>query len=371
MEQVFRTVDTLLQNQRNKSMKHEESSKRLRLRTYRVIPLNPLAGVLEWVNDTIPLGDWLLPAHDRIRAGTGDLTVREARHTMKNEFDRPGSSPTSKLSTYVTVCNRFQPVFRFFFWETTNDPRSWLEKRAAFTASTAVASMVGHVVGLGDRHCQNILLDRVTGQVVHIDLNMIFEAGLQLRIPERVPFRLTRDIVDALGPAPPTSSLIEERRFSRAKVAIEFLRGAEETLYLLRCQHESILTILQVFKFDPLHKWTHTPLQAARRILSKVGSSSVSSTNHDESGKETKVEPTSEEEEDGKEADRALMRVKEKLVGYAPNTASAFASKDRGGKRSSEPSNRLGERGQVRLLVDQATNPELLCQMYPGWQPWV
>jgi len=29
---------------------------------------------------------------------------------------------------------------------------------------------------------------------------MAFEAGVGLAIPERVPYRLTRDLVDALGP---------------------------------------------------------------------------------------------------------------------------------------------------------------------------
>ena len=35
--------------------------------------------------------------------------------------------------------------------------------------------MIGHVLGLGDRHGQNILLDKKTGEVVHIDLGIAFE----------------------------------------------------------------------------------------------------------------------------------------------------------------------------------------------------
>jgi len=34
----------------------------------------------------------------------------------------------------------------------------------------ALASMLGYVVGLGDRHLSNILLDTVTAEIVHIDL---------------------------------------------------------------------------------------------------------------------------------------------------------------------------------------------------------
>lgn len=50
---------------------------------------------------------------------------------------------------------------------------------------------VGYLLGLGDRHLDNILLNKHTGSVVHIDYNIIFDRGRQLRVPEIVPFRLT------------------------------------------------------------------------------------------------------------------------------------------------------------------------------------
>ena len=50
---------------------------------------------------------------------------------------------------------------------------------------------MGYLLGLGDRHLDNILLDTRSGEVVHIDYNIIFDRGLQLRVPEIVPFRLT------------------------------------------------------------------------------------------------------------------------------------------------------------------------------------
>jgi len=60
--------------------------------------------------------------------------------------------------------------------------------------------VVGYILGLGDRHVSNILLDLITGEVIHIDFGMTFEQAKSLRIPEIIPFRLTRDIVDGLGP---------------------------------------------------------------------------------------------------------------------------------------------------------------------------
>lgn len=38
-------------------------------------------------------------------------------------------------------------------------------------------SMVGYIIGLGDRHLDNVLIDLTTGEVVHIDYNVCFEKG--------------------------------------------------------------------------------------------------------------------------------------------------------------------------------------------------
>jgi hypothetical protein len=35
----------------------------------------------------------------------------------------------------------------------------------------------GHVVGLGDRHVSNILMDEARGELVHIDLGIAFDQG--------------------------------------------------------------------------------------------------------------------------------------------------------------------------------------------------
>jgi ataxia telangiectasia mutated family protein len=64
--------------------------------------------------------------------------------------------------------------------------------------------------------------------------------GKLLRIPERVPFRMTRDMVDGMG---------------KCGTQGVFQRCAEETLRVLRDRSDVILTVLEVFKHDPLHSW--------------------------------------------------------------------------------------------------------------------
>ena len=46
----------------------------------------------------------------------------------------------------------------------------------------------GYIIGLGDRHSQNILLDTRSAEVVHIDLGIAFEQGRFLNTPELVRF---------------------------------------------------------------------------------------------------------------------------------------------------------------------------------------
>ena len=38
-------------------------------------------------------------------------------------------------------------------------------------------SIVGYVIGLGDRHSSNILMDQASAEMIHIDLGVAFEQG--------------------------------------------------------------------------------------------------------------------------------------------------------------------------------------------------
>lgn len=54
-------------------------------------------------------------------------------------------------------------------------------------------------MGLGDRHTDNILVNEITGEVIHIDYALIFGSGKNLNVPETIPFRLTKNVEFALG----------------------------------------------------------------------------------------------------------------------------------------------------------------------------
>lgn len=91
-----------------------------------------------------------------------------------------------------------QDLYRVLWLKSINSEH-WLERRATYTRSLAVNSMVGHILGLGDRHPSNVLLERSTGKVVHIDFGDCFEVAMHReKFPETVPFRLTRMLTHAM-----------------------------------------------------------------------------------------------------------------------------------------------------------------------------
>lgn len=235
MEQVFDQVSNLLKEHRATRQRN------LGIRTYKVLPLTSNAGIIEFVQNTIPLHDYLLPAHQRYYPN--DMKPNDCRKLIadvqKRSFDQ-------RVRTFRQVMEHFHPVMRYFFMENYSSPDDWFSKRLSYTRSTAAISILGHILGLGDRHGHNILLDQNTGEVVHIDLGVAFEQGRILPIPEVVPFRLTRDLVDGMG---------------ITKTEGVFRRCCEFTLEALRQESYSIMTILDVLRYDPLYSWTVSPLR--------------------------------------------------------------------------------------------------------------
>ena len=49
------------------------------------------------------------------------------------------------------------------------------------------------------RHPSNLMLDRLTGRILHIDFGDCFEVAMtREKFPEKIPFRLTRMLVNAM-----------------------------------------------------------------------------------------------------------------------------------------------------------------------------
>ena len=240
-----------------------------------------------------------------------------------------------KRQAFETICKFHSPAFRFFFVERfVRSSRDWFEAKTRYTRSVAVTSIVGHILGIGDRHSNNLLVHQRTGEVVHIDFGIVFEQGKLLQVPERVPFRLTRNIVDGFGPTG------TEGRFTTT---------ALQTMRALKQNAEALLTILSAVTADPLYRWSLNPkVERKRREILGIGRSSTGVDLGEEDGRTSGPENTNEG------ATQAVRKVREKLSGYEDGTA--------GEQQSTE--------GQVHFLINLASDVESLSHMYPGWAPW-
>lgn len=63
-------------------------------------------------------------------------------------------------------------------WLKSVNSEAWIERRTCYTRSLATMSMVGYILGLGDRHPSNIMIQRKTGRIVHIDFGDCFEVAM-------------------------------------------------------------------------------------------------------------------------------------------------------------------------------------------------
>ncbi|KAF9240715.1 hypothetical protein BU15DRAFT_87599 [Melanogaster broomeanus] len=273
MEQVFDLVNVVLRYDR------ETKKRTLKVRGYTVLPLATQAGVLEFVENTVPLQQWLGIAHPRYRPN--DPKHNDITSILKQTREQHQGKAEAMVAQFKDICSKTEPVMRHYFTEKHKTPIAWFAMRLHYIRSVATTSIVGHVLGLGDRHVSNILMDNGSGEVVHIDLGIAFDQGKLLRVPERVPFRMTRD-----------------------------MRCAEETLRVLRERSDVIMTVLEVFKHDPLHSWTASELKI-RKIQDSTnepaGRISRESSRFDALGNDPASAPVNEA------ADRALNSVARKL----------------------------------------------------------
>ncbi len=189
--QLFGLVNTLL------SSEFETSRNNLSIQRYAVVPLAPNSGLIGWV----PYCDTL---HGLIRAFRDARKIpvtQEQRLLLQMSSDFANLCVMQKIEIFkVVMANTDGMDLKKILWLQSQSAEAWFERRTNYTRSLATMSMVGYILGLGDRHCSNLMLDRQTGKIIHIDFGDCFEVAMHReKFPERVPFRLTRMLINAMG----------------------------------------------------------------------------------------------------------------------------------------------------------------------------
>ncbi|VDO69733.1 unnamed protein product [Haemonchus placei] len=272
VEQLFSVVNGILNRSEPSAF----------LRTYKVVPLDSKCGIIEFCQGTVSLSKWVCFVKESMRTN-----LKDAARTQVNEASR-----------------------MHFFYEQHSTVQSWTQAIANYRRSLAQWSIVTYVVGLGDRHLSNVLFEMDTCKLVHIDLGMILEYSKRtLPIPERVPFRLTRDLLDPI--------LIEGTDG-------QLLEGAVRTMRLLRESKHVILGLASVLLRETISNFEEVESSQGERP------SFVSET--------------------------AIARLRDKLSG-TDDTFGVFA--------------KVKCNVKVRRLFAEATSVDNLSRMFVGWMPFV
>lgn len=210
------------------------------LKTYAVIALSSNAGLIEWVPDC-----------DTMHALVKEY--REVRKIMPNIEHRvmlriapePDRLPLlHKVDLFEFMLQNTGGVdISNVLWLKSRNSEMWLDRRTMYAKSLATTSMTGYLLGLGDRHPSNLMIDRLTGKIMHVDFGDCFEVAMKReKYPEKVPFRLTRMLVEALEPC---------------GVDGYFRHTSEATLDVLRQMNarESLMSMMEAFVHDPLIRY--------------------------------------------------------------------------------------------------------------------
>ncbi|CAH8652155.1 unnamed protein product [Heterobilharzia americana] len=305
----------------------------LQIRTYAVIPLSEKGGLIEWVRNTQPFRSIITRLYSEIGKPINWANMSRVAPLLED----PLSVKRDKyLNKWLPM---FPLVFHHWFLGTFSNPSSWYSARECYARTCAVMSMVGYVLGLGDRHTENILFDSTSGDLVHVDFSCVFNNGLTLPWPERVPFRLTRNMVHAMGPTGYEGT---------------FRRCSEAVMHLLRREIDPLLAVFRPIYFDAVVE------QGGNVRVAFTGAETSGRTRRGGSGSDSGASS------DVELTERATRAATEKLTRMEDRLKGKITEHD--GFSQILP---MSVEGQVDTLIKEATDVDRLCQMYKGWMPFL
>ena len=365
--QLFGLTNTLL------SKDSDTREKNLFIKRYPVIPLSHNTGIIGWVSNSDTLHQ-LIKEYRQINKVPLNIEHRlMARFNPK--FDT--SLCMTKLEVFrYSLDNTLGVDLYKVLWNKSQNAEDWLERRTNYSRSLAVMSIVGYILGLGDRHPSNIMLDRISGKILHIDFGDCFEVAMKRdKFPEKVPFRLTRMLIKAL---------------EIGGIEGAFRITCENVMRVVRENKDSLNVILAAF--------VHDPLISFRLLIPLLMKQSKNKNNSDKNKEKKKGE---DEEKNGGE-----NKMMEEIIDNRNNEENELEKK-RMGSDERKLYNELEEKDdtesddlnqiakivlervsdklngtdfnkneelkvyeQIQRLIKQATSHENLSQSYLGWCPF-
>ncbi|CAL5329434.1 unnamed protein product [Camellia sinensis] len=371
--QLFGLVNTLLENSR------KTGEKDLAIQRYSVIPLSPNSGLIGWV----PNCDTLHYLIREYRDGRKIILNQEHKHMLSFAPDYDHLPLIAKVEVFeYALQNTEGNDLARVLWLKSRTSEVWLDRRTNYTRSLAVMSMVGYLLGLGDRHPSNVMLNRSSGKILHIDFGDCFEASMNReKFPEKVPFRLTRMLVKAM---------------EVSGIEGNFRLTCENVMQVLRTHKDSVMAMMEAFVHDPLINWRLFNFNEVPQMSTIVSTHVPTVVNSEETApnrellqpqrgaREREILQAVNQLGDANEVlnQRAVVvmaRMSNKLTGRDFSTSSLGSTNSTQlavdhntmiSGETREVEHGLSVKLQVEKLILQARSHENLCQNYVGWCPF-
>ncbi|KAK4317884.1 hypothetical protein Pmani_011063 [Petrolisthes manimaculis] len=322
------------------------------LDTYQVVPLSLQTGILKWVESTQPLKDFM---RDSFNDNEKDcyqnaisLYSKEKPWEIRSKCNRE-----NVVKRYEVVVNKIPwDILRRGLVKLSSSKEGFFSLRCKFTISYATLCISHWLLGIGDRHCGNFLVSLKTGGLVGIDFGHHFETSAQfLPVPELMPFRLTPQISNIFQPLGHTGMLHD--------IMVAILTALQDSKLVL-------LAVLEAFIKEPTEDFLYF-------VRNQEGSSD-----------DSKVELFSKER---------IRLLNAKLSGIHPSrvtqwavarnkhvksdaSVAKFLDKVIMGTKGENPradaeKTKLSAHKQVDILLEQATDPNILGRTWFGWDPFL
>ncbi|XP_044032842.1 DNA-dependent protein kinase catalytic subunit isoform X2 [Siniperca chuatsi] len=362
IEQLFAVMNILL------SHYAACTNRGLQLRTYQVIPITTRIGLIEWMENTCTLKEFLYSTMTVVEQQRAGRSVEDYNKWLS--AIAPNSSGIALYGLAYKKAKRAETVSNFLkvmqhvpsdllkraFLKLCNSPEAFLSLRSHFISSHALLCVSHWILGIGDRHLSNFMINMETGGMIGIDFGHAFGSATQfLPVPELMPFRLTRQFVNLMQPLK-ESGLVQS-------VMVHSLRAYS-------AEPDLLLNTMDVFVKEPSLDWKNFELKQLKKGGTWTENVNTKEINWYPLQKvnfaRRKLEGanpaaiTSEELKLGFEKDDAF-----------PGMQSVALGTEEYNIRAKLPPAGLSVEKQVDCLLDQAMDPNVLGRVWVGWEPWL
>ena len=389
--------------------------RKLNLRTYQVMPMTDRIGMIEWVDNTIVLKNMMLELgiEDPTRKRNGKDAAASGGAAAGGGRSRGGAKSSSSASKsggssggsgtspaalhkkwidkytggYLTMLKSAgrkvvvdeqwvaklkaapqHSTLQVALQKLASGPEAYLTLKTGFVRSLATLNMCQYLLGIGDRHTSNTMVDATTGELVGIDFGHAFGSATELLpVPELMPFRLSPQLVKVMEPHG-TSGL--------------FRCSMMHVLRTLKENKDVLVATCEVFVNEPLLDWE---LRAKKDIKAGTFGNDVDVEEGVDLYSTNKLETISQKLNGCSpvwmtqqlvaanarfKADSGLLKATNSILDGSQYDARCPRAEAR--NRPLDEAHRCATTyDQVDVLIELGTDPNILGRTWVGWAPWL